>query len=364
MFFDKQIFKERRILLIKKIIGILCAITVITASFSVVSAEDAAATISAGTVVVDKGIENVTVSLPIMFKGNVTLTAFDVEISFDESIKFTKYISGNVLTATAEPVVGINPVIIPFYDLYGIEAKDGTYATLELSVPTTKAKDYPITVTVGCAMNEEYIDIDDKITAVSGVISVVGDSTDEEIENEPEQVPDVKPDEEPIIQDGLTSAERKKDVICLKVGKSLTVTYNKKISIDDKNPLVVPYISNERTMVPLRYISEALGAEVLWEAGWNGCIVKRGEKEIKFEFGSAEFTVNGEKYTYEAPIEMLHDRTMVPVRFISEHLDCDVYWEPINSAVIITPVDNPWKPERQAEITATNEMLLTILNII
>lgn len=350
--------------LLKKIVGILCIIAVLATSFSVVFAEDAVATISAGTVAVDKGTENVTVSLPIMFKGNVTLTAFDVKISFDESIKFTKYISGNVLTATAEPVAGINPVIIPFYDLYGIEAKDGTYATLELSVPTTKAKDYPITVTVGCAMNEEYIDIDDKITAVSGVISVVGDSTDEEIENEPEQVPDVKPDEEPIIQDGLTSTERKKDVICLKIGTSFTMCYGEMKSIDDVNPLVVPYIRNDRTMVPLRYISEALGADVLWEEGWDGCIIKKGDKEIEFTFGSADFTVNGKKYTYEAPIEMLYDRTMVPLRFISEHLDCNVYWEPINSAVIIAPADNPWKPGRQAEIRATNEMLLSILGII
>jgi len=54
--------------------------------------------------------------------------------------------------------------------------------------------------------------------------------------------------------------------------------------------------------------------------------------------------------TFDAPIEMLHDRTMVPVRFFSEQLGCDVYWEPINSLVVISPKDNPWVPERKSEI--------------
>ncbi len=162
----------------------------------------------------------------------------------------------------------------------------------------------------------------------------------------------------------LSSAERKKDVICLKVGKSMTISYGLKKNIDDENPLVVPYIIHDRTMVPIRFISEALGADVLWENGWSGCIIKKAGKEIKLEFGSSEFFVNGEKFSFEVPVEVVHDRTMVPIRFVSEQLDCDVYWEAINSAVIISPKDNPWQPERKAEINAINEMLLSILNIL
>lgn len=162
----------------------------------------------------------------------------------------------------------------------------------------------------------------------------------------------------------LTSAERKKDVICLKVGKSMTVAYGKKKLIDSENKLVVPYIKNDRTMVPIRFISEALGAEVLWEEGWSGCVIKKGSKEIKLEFGSADFLVNGERFSFEAPVELVYDRTMVPLRFVSEQLECDVYWEPINSAVVISPKGNPWMAERKAEINAINEMLLSILNIL
>lgn len=162
----------------------------------------------------------------------------------------------------------------------------------------------------------------------------------------------------------ITSKERKKDVICLQVGKSLTVAHGKKALIDPEDLLVVPYISNDRTMVPLRFIAETLGAEVLWNEGENGCTIKKGDTEIELTFGSAEFKVNGKTIVYDAPIELTRDRTMVPVRFVSEQLGCHIYWNELNKAVVISPADNPWVEDRNAEITALNEMLVTILGII
>ena len=116
-------------------------------------------------------------------------------------------------------------------------------------------------------------------------------------------------------------------------------------------------------MVPLRFIAENLGAEVIWTEGENGCTIKKDDKEIKITFNSAEFVVNGEKITYDAPIQVVEDRTMVPVRFISEQFGCDVYWNDLNKAVVIAPLDNPWIETRTAEIIALNEMLVTMLGI-
>ena len=134
--------------------------------------------------------------------------------------------------------------------------------------------------------------------------------------------------------------------------------------IDPDNASVVPYISNDRTLVPLRFVAETLGAEVLWIEGQNGCTIKKGNTEIELTFGSAEFKVNGEPIVYDAPIEITNDRTMVPVRFVSEQLDCHVYWNELNKAVVISPISNPWVEDRKAEITALNEMLVTLLGII
>ncbi|MBQ4516157.1 MAG: copper amine oxidase N-terminal domain-containing protein [Clostridia bacterium] len=180
------------------------------------------------------------------------------------------------------------------------------------------------------------------------------------------------PDKEPehttvlpvVTKPKLTDETRKEDVICLQIGKNISVAYGQKKEIDPDNKLVVPYISGDRTLVPLRFVAETLGADVLWEDGWDGCVIKKGEKEIRITFGSAEFVVNGKTVTYDAPIEVVEERTMVPIRFISEEFDCDVYWNALNKAVVVSPIDNPWVETRQAEITALNEMLVTILSII
>lgn len=162
----------------------------------------------------------------------------------------------------------------------------------------------------------------------------------------------------------LTSDDRKKDVICLKIGNKNSFVYGEMKQIDKDNELVVPYITNDRTLVPLRFVAETLGAEVLWEEGWNGCKIKKDGKEIEITFGSAKFKVNGEEIVYDAPIELAYDRTMVPIRFISEQFDMDVYWNEKNSAVVISPKSNPWQEKRDVEITALNEMLITILEIL
>ena len=54
---------------------------------------------------------------------------------------------------------------------------------------------------------------------------------------------------------------------------------------------------------------------------------------------------------------------MVPVRFISEQFGCDVYWNDLNKAVVISPKDNPWIEKRNAEIIALSEMLVTMTGI-
>lgn len=159
-------------------------------------------------------------------------------------------------------------------------------------------------------------------------------------------------------------SNRKSDTLFMVIGESASFVNGKKILIDPANKQVVPYIKNERTLVPLRFVSESIGAEVLWEDGWDYCLIKKDGKEIKITFGSAEFEVNGEKFTYEAPIETVHDRTMVPVRFISEHLGYNVYWQELNQAVVITPESNPWIEGRNAEEMALVEVIVSIKGIL
>ncbi len=84
------------------------------------------------------------------------------------------------------------------------------------------------------------------------------------------------------------------------------------------------YITNDTTLVPLRVIAEGLGADVQWNDG--AVTVAYENTEIVLTIGSRTSTVNGEEKTLLAAPELTSDTAMVPIRFISETLGADVEW--------------------------------------
>lgn len=85
-----------------------------------------------------------------------------------------------------------------------------------------------------------------------------------------------------------------------------------------------PVIINGRTLVPLRVIFEALGANVSWE---NGVIVSsKGNDTIVMTIGSKQVYKNGDIYESEVAPQIINSRTMVPVRIVAESFNCQVEW--------------------------------------
>ena len=99
---------------------------------------------------------------------------------------------------------------------------------------------------------------------------------------------------------------------------------------------VAPYIKNDRTMVPMRAIFEALGAEVSWDDATKTAIGKKGNVEVKITIGENVLYKNGEAITLDCAAEITNDRTMVPVRAISEAFGCTVEWNNETKTVEIT----------------------------
>ena len=98
-----------------------------------------------------------------------------------------------------------------------------------------------------------------------------------------------------------------------------------------------PYIDeNNRTMVPVRAISEALGAFVGWDDATRTVTIAKDALEITLTIGSSTATVNGvERWMDTVPV-IQNDRTMVPVRFVSSFLGANVEWDQENLIVEIT----------------------------
>jgi len=100
--------------------------------------------------------------------------------------------------------------------------------------------------------------------------------------------------------------------------------------------LEASYVRNNRTMVPLRFISENLGANVSWE-GKTKQITIEGTKKITLTVGSRIISLNGHKQRIEVSPEIKNGTTFVPIRFVSEVLGSDVTYNNGDKSVYITP---------------------------
>ncbi|MBQ3110729.1 MAG: leucine-rich repeat protein [Clostridia bacterium] len=103
-----------------------------------------------------------------------------------------------------------------------------------------------------------------------------------------------------------------------------------------KYSLGAGYIKNDRTMVPMRAIFESLGADVSWDDSTKTAIGVKDGVEVKITIGENVLYKNGEAIELDAPAEITNDRTMVPVRAISEAFGCTVEWDNETKTVEIT----------------------------
>lgn len=98
-----------------------------------------------------------------------------------------------------------------------------------------------------------------------------------------------------------------------------------------------PIIDNGRTLVPMRAIFEAFGLYVEWN-GEEQSITSSNwlDTAIVMFIGSNEMYVNDESITIDVPPKIINDRTLVPLRAISEAFGAEVWWDGDTSSVYIT----------------------------
>jgi hypothetical protein len=96
------------------------------------------------------------------------------------------------------------------------------------------------------------------------------------------------------------------------------------------------YVNDDsRTMVPIRFVSEALGATVSWDSETQTVTVVKDDSTMILTVGSVTYTLNDTTMTMDTKLVIVDDRTMVPVRFVSEALGNTVDWDESNSTVLI-----------------------------
>lgn len=98
---------------------------------------------------------------------------------------------------------------------------------------------------------------------------------------------------------------------------------------------VAPYIKDSRTYVPMRYAAEIIGAEVVWDDAARTVTLTKGDDVAVFTIGSTTYTVNGEAMTADVAPEIANSRTMLPARFVAEAFGAVVGWDAGTQTVLI-----------------------------
>ena len=111
-----------------------------------------------------------------------------------------------------------------------------------------------------------------------------------------------------------------------------------------------PVILEDRTLVPARAVFETMGAEVVWNAQTKEVYVKKENDVVILKIDDEIGTKNGIAFTMDVPAKIINDRTVIPVRAVSEALGCEVGWDAKTRVVSIEQ-----KQQEQEEMENTIE---------
>lgn len=115
---------------------------------------------------------------------------------------------------------------------------------------------------------------------------------------------------------------------------------------------VAPFIENGTTLVPMRSIFEELGAEVKWIEHSKTVIATKKELSVELKIGSYFAKVNDETVKMDTQAKLVNGTTMVPLRFVSTALGAEVEWEAETKTVQITR-EQSTQPQTETEQSTT-----------
>ncbi|ANF95297.1 copper amine oxidase N-terminal domain-containing protein [Paenibacillus bovis] len=114
--------------------------------------------------------------------------------------------------------------------------------------------------------------------------------------------------------------------------KPIQITVNGVPLVTDQAPVM----SGSRTMVPLRGVFEALDAKVLWKQSNKTVTAVKGTTTVVLPVGSTRATINDKLTAMDVPAKVIKGRVMVPLRFVTEAMGSKVGWNKATQTVSIT----------------------------
>jgi hypothetical protein len=133
---------------------------------------------------------------------------------------------------------------------------------------------------------------------------------------------------------------------------------------------VPPVIAAGRVLVPLRGVFQQLGAVVTWDPATQMVLAARGDTSISLRIGDPQAHINGEPTLMDVPALLMSGRTMVPLRFLSQALGSQVSWDAASTTVRIAsspayglPPTQTYPPAAQPMVPAPATITGTVVRV-
>ncbi len=99
---------------------------------------------------------------------------------------------------------------------------------------------------------------------------------------------------------------------------------------------VPPFLKKDTAMVPLRAIAEKIGAQVLWSPSSEVVTINHQDQSISVAVNGTIAQKNGESISMDVAAEIVNDRVFVPLRFVGEELGLNVVWDEQSQTIALT----------------------------
>ncbi|ABZ83443.1 conserved hypothetical protein, possible surrface layer glycoprotein [Heliomicrobium modesticaldum Ice1] len=133
----------------------------------------------------------------------------------------------------------------------------------------------------------------------------------------------------------ITPADQnQKRTATFKIGESKMTIGGVETAMD-----AAPYIKNDRTYVPLRFVAKAVGVDdnnISFSAADQSVILIKGDRVVKLQLGSTDLTINGVTMTMDVAPEIVEPgRIMLPVKWVAQALGITATWDAATQTVTV-----------------------------
>lgn len=115
---------------------------------------------------------------------------------------------------------------------------------------------------------------------------------------------------------------------------------NAQVEFEDQTPVII----EGHTLVPVRAVFEQAGAEVNWDQDTQTATITKNDYVVTIKYGDTVMRKNGVEIALEQPADVINNRTMIPVRAIAEAMDFSVTWDGHHSLILVSTDGKPYRP--------------------